>query len=88
MGHHQCWDKCLPGLDLQAYLIPLEELKRVQKGLAQEEERRAEAESSLQCATLDMESLQAELEAVARAEAEQQSKLSLQLEYAKQVCKQ
>ena len=58
----------------------------MQEGLAHEEERRAEAESSWQSAKLEIESLQTELEAAARAQSEQQSKLSLQLEYAHQVC--
>ena len=53
---------------------------------AQEEERRTEAESALQFANVEVESLQAELEAAARAQSEQQSKLSLYLEYAQRVC--
>lgn len=52
--------------------------------LAQEEERRIETESILQCANLEIESLQAKVEAAGRAQSEQQSKVSLQLECARQ----
>ena len=72
-------------LCLQAELYPWEEVHKVNALLAQEVKRTIEAETALQCANLEIESLQAELEAGARAQSEQQSKLSLQLEYAHRV---
>ena len=74
---------CFAGL-----LHSMGRLHRMQEGIAHEEERRIEAESSWQYAKLEIESLQTELEAAARAQSELQSKLSLQLEYAHRVCGQ
>ena len=86
----QAWSARQPSytflLCLQAELCPWEELHRMDTLLAQEEERRIETESILQCANLEIESLQAKVEAAGRAQSEQQSKVSLQLECARQVC--